>query len=143
MYYKILSVFVFVGMIGTCWANEPTPITLLKVVDGDTVKAIVDGEKESIRLVDIDCYETSKNPRAIWQSEYYHLSIGKVLQNGEYSKQKLKALLNKRSDIKLEWNKRDKYKRILGRLYVDELNVNDYMLTEGGCEKYVDRRKNN
>lgn len=141
MYYKTLSVLTFIGMIGTCWAAEPTPITLLKITDGDTIKAIVNGEKESIRLLDIDCYETSKNPRAIWQSEYYHLSIGKVLQNGEYSKQRLKDLIGKRKDLKLEWNKRDRYKRILGRVYLDNRSINDYMLSEGGCEKYVDRSK--
>ena len=88
-------------MTGTANA-EMQPITLLKVTDGDTIKALVNGEKESIRLLDIYCYETSKNPRAIWQSEYYHLSVGKVMQKGEYSKQRLKDLLGKRKDLKLD-----------------------------------------
>lgn len=127
-------------MTGTANA-EMLPITLLKVTDGDTIKALVNGEKESIRLLDIDCYETSKNPRAIWQSEYYHLSVGQVMQKGEYSKQRLKDLLGKRKDLKLEWNKRDRYRRILGRVYLDDRNINDYMLTNGGCEKYVERKK--
>lgn len=122
---------------------EPQPIKLIKITDGDTIKAIVDGEEESIRLLDIDCYETTKNPRAVWQSKYYHLSIGKVLQKGEYSKQRLKDFIGKRKDLTLEWNKRDHYKRILGRVYLDDLNINDYMLSEGGCEKYVDRHKDN
>ena len=85
--------------------------------------------------------ETTKNPRAIWQSEYYHLSVGKVLQKGEYSKQRLKDFIGKRKDLKLEWDKRDRFKRILGRVYLDDKSVNDYMLSEGGCEKYVERKK--
>ena len=135
------TIVLFWGLIiGTANA-EMLPITLLKVTDGDTIKVLVNGEKESIRLLDIDCYETSKNPRAIWQSEYYHLSVGQVMQKGEYSKQRLKDLLGKRKDLKLEWSRRDRYKRILGRVYLDDRSINDYMLTEGGCEKYVERKK--
>ena len=135
------TIALFLGLITDTANAEMLPITLLKVTDGDTIKALVNGEKESIRLLDIDCYETSKNPRAIWQSEYYHLSVGQVMQKGEYSKQRLKDLLGKRKDLKLEWSRRDRYKRILGRVYLDDRNINDYMLSEGGCEKYVERKK--
>lgn len=135
------TIALFLGLMTGTANAEMLPITLLKVTDGDTIKALVNGEKESIRLLDIDCYETSKNPRAIWQSEYYHLSVGQVMQKGEYSKQRLKDLLGKRKDLKLEWSRRDRYKRILGRVYLDDRNINDYMLSEGGCEKYVERKK--
>ena len=135
------TIALFLGLITGTANAEMLPITLLKVTDGDTIKALVNGEKESIRLLDIDCYETSKNPRAIWQSEYYHLSVGQVMQKGEYSKQRLKDLLGKRKDLKLEWSRRDRYKRILGRVYLDDRNINDYMLSSGGCEKYVERKK--
>ena len=30
----------------------------------EEIKVLLNGEKESIRLLDIDCYETSKNKRA-------------------------------------------------------------------------------
>ena len=135
------TIALFIGFGTNLAMAEPQPIKLIKISDGDTIKAMVDGEEESIRLLDIDCYETTKNPRAVWQSKYYHLSIGKVLQKGEYSKQRLKDFIGKRKDLTLEWNKRDHYKRILGRAYLDDKSVNDYMLSEGGCEKYVDRHK--
>jgi micrococcal nuclease len=135
------TIALFLGLMTGTANAEMLPITLLKVTDGDTIKALVNGEEESIRLLNIDCYETSKNPRAIWQSEYYHLSVGQVMQKGEYSKQRLKDLLGKRKDLKLEWSRRDRYKRILGRVYLDDRNINDYMLSFGGCEKYVERKK--
>lgn len=135
------TIALFLGLMTGTANAEMLPITLLKVTDGDTIKALVNGEKESIRLLDIDCYETSKNPRAIWQSEYYHLSVGQVMQKGEYSKQRLKDLLGKRKDLKLEWSRRDRYKRILGKVYLDDRSINNYMLTNGGCEKYVERKK--
>ena len=141
-------IYVITGLLLTaCYSNimhstNETNITILKISDGDTVKAIVNGKKESIRLLEIDCYETSKNKRAIWQSEYFGLSIGDVIKKGNYSKEQLKKLLENNKEVKLEWSKRDKYKRILGKIYLDNgLYVNEYMLNNGGCEKYIERRK--
>ena len=55
-------IFGTIALFSGLWINvaaaEMLPITLLKVTDGDTIKALVNGEKESIRLLDIDCYET-------------------------------------------------------------------------------------
>ena len=124
-------------------AENIQEVALVKISDGDTIRAMVDGENTSIRLLDIDCFETSKNQRAIWQSEYYHLPMGKVLQNGMYSKDKLIDLLKDHKTITLKWSKRDKYKRILGHLFLpDGTNINQYMLKQGGCVKYADRHKN-
>ena len=72
-------------------------LDLIKVSDGDTIQVMLNGEKQAVRLLDIDCYETEKRPRAVKQSEYYHLSIGKVIEKGLYSKQVLKDLLKKES----------------------------------------------
>ena len=70
------------------------------------------------------------------------MSIGDVIKKGNYSKEQLKKLLEKNKEVKLEWSKRDKYKRILGKIYLDNgLYVNEYMLNNGGCEKYIERRK--
>ena len=124
-------------------AENIQEVAVVKVSDGDTIRAIVDGEDTSIRLLDIDCFETSKNQRAIWQSEYYHLPMGKVLQNGMFSKDKLMDLLKDHQTITLKWSEQDKYKRILGHLFLpDGTNINQYMLEQGGCVKYIDRHKN-
>ena len=111
IFFVVLSVFIKVI---DCLANE-TSITLIKVSDGDTIKVLLDDKKENIRLSEIDCFETSKNKRAIWQSEYYHISIGEVIKRGLNSKEILKDKLKNQSNLKLKWQKRDKYKRILGK----------------------------
>ena len=109
-------------------------VEITKISDGDTVKVMLDGEELGIRLLKIDCFETSKNRRAIKQSEYYHLSLGEVFKKGNYSKQKLKDKLSKHKKVKLEWQKKDKYNRILGSIYtLSGENINDYMLNDGGC----------
>ena len=113
----VLSVIIFcfaMVCVASDWKEES--IILTKITDGDTIKAVVNGEKESIRLLDIDCFETSKNPRAIWQSEYYHKSIGDILKQGFYSKQRLEDKLKGKKELVLKWKQRDKYKRILGKI---------------------------
>ena len=113
-------------------------VEITKISDGDTVKVILDGEEIGVRFLDIDCFETSKNRRAIKQSEYYHLSLGEVFKKGNYSKQKLKDKLSKHKKVKLEWKKKDIYKRILGNIYtLDGENINQYMLKDGGCMEYI------
>lgn len=136
----VLSVIIF-GFAGVCIASDwkEESIILTKITDGDTIKAVVNGEKESIRLLDIDCFETSKNPRAIWQSEYYHKSIGDILKQGFYSKQRLEDKLKGKKELVLKWKQRDKYRRILGKIYLDDEYINEYMLKNGGCQQYVDR----
>ena len=136
----VLSIIIL-GFAGVCVASDwkEENIILTKITDGDTIKAIINGEKESIRLLDIDCFETSKNPRAIWQSEYYHKSIGDILKQGFYSKQRLEDKLKGKKELVLKWKQRDKYKRILGKIYLDDEDINEYMLKNGGCQQYVDR----
>lgn len=113
-------------------------VEITKISDGDTVKVMLDGEEIGIRMLKIDCFETSKNRRAIKQSEYYHIPIGEVFKRGNYSKQKLKDKLSKDNKIKLEWEKKDKYNRVLGTIYtLDGENINDYMLNDGGCVEYI------
>lgn len=71
---------------------EERIVDLIKVSDGDTIKVILDNEKIGVRLLEIDCFETSKNRRAIKQTEYYNISLGEVFKRGNYSKQKLKDI---------------------------------------------------
>lgn len=112
-------------------------VEITKINDGDTIKVILDGEEIGVRFLEIDCFETSKNRRALKQSEYYHLSLGEVFKRGNYSKQKLKDKLAKEKQVKLVWQKKDVHKRILGHIYtLDGININEYMLKDGGCMKY-------
>ena len=42
-------------------------VEITKISDGDTVKVMLDGEEIGIRMLKIDCFETSKNRRAIFK----------------------------------------------------------------------------
>lgn len=117
--------------------------TIIKINDGDTLSAFVNNENTKIRLLDVDCYETKKNARAKFQQKYYGLSVDEVLEKGKQSRKTFKKLLKDHRYIRVEWKKRDSFGRILGKVYLDDIkssgviDVNQYMLKTGGCNKYV------
>lgn len=117
--------------------------TIIRINDGDTLTALVNNETTKIRLLDVDCYETKKNARAKFQQKYYGLSYDKVLEKGKQSRKILKKLLKDHRYIRVEWEKRDSFGRILGKVYLDDIksngiiDVNQYMLESGGCNKYL------
>ena len=117
--------------------------TIIKINDGDTLTALVNNEITKIRLLDVDCYETKKNNRMKFQQKYYGLSVDEVIKNGKQSRRKLKILLKDHRYIRVVWGNRDGFGRILGKVYLDDIksagviDVNQYMLSQGGCNKYI------
>ena len=114
--------------------------TIIKINDGDTLTALVNNEDTKIRLLDVDCYETKKNKRAKFQQKYYGLTVGEVIKNGKQSRKQLKNLLKDHRYIRVKWEERDSFGRILGKVYLDDIksagviDVNQYMLDQGGCK---------
>lgn len=119
--------------------------TIIKINDGDTITALVNNETTKIRMLDVDCYETKKNARAKFQQKYYGLSVDEVLEKGKQSRKILKKILKDHRYIRIEWKKRDSFGRILGKVYLDDIksagliDVNQYMLDTGGCNKYLSK----
>ena len=117
--------------------------TIIKINDGDTLTALVNNENTKIRLLDVDCYETGKNSNTKFQQKYYGLSVDEVLEKGKQSRKILKKFLKDHRYIMVKWEKRDSFGRILGNVYLDDIksagviDVNQYMLNQGGCNKYV------
>jgi len=120
--------------------------TLTDILDGDTLSAVIHDENIKIRLLDVDCYETTKNKRARFQHEYYGLSYDEIIENGNKSKEKLKKLLKDHRYIRVKWKSRDSFGRILGHVYLDDIksagitDVNQYMLKTANCNKYMPKK---
>ena len=141
--FKFIATFIlFISFAQSVFAHEFVA-TIIKINDGDTLTALVNNETTKIRLLDVDCYETKKNNRMKFQKKYYGLSIDEVIRNGKQSRKKLKNLLKDHRYIRIEWEKRDSFGRILGKVYLDDIksagviDVNQYMLNQGGCNKYL------
>lgn len=110
---------------------------LIKIYDGDTIRVSINGQEQSIRLIGIDCYETSKIHRAYKQAYQNNISIEEVVRRGKESKLILTHFLKTHPDITIETHGTDKYGRTLGVVYANGTNVNEYMLYNGGAMKYV------
>ena len=90
------------------------------VYDGDTVKVRFDAGKEDVvRLIGINCPEIEDERESIKfralvakRFTFYHL-------------------YNKRVSLEYDWEKRDKYKRILAYVFVGKKLFNEFILAEG------------
>ncbi len=94
----------------------------IRVVDGDTIRARVDGEEIKIRLVDIDAPE-----------------IGQPF--GDKSKNFLNKLLYDKKVTLLAEGK-DRYGRVLGNIFSNQSNVNAMMVKFGFAWVYEKYAKN-
>lgn len=90
---------------------------VVAVADGDTLTILSDDEEQlRIRLSDIDAPE-SKQP------------FGKKAKD-------ILAELTFNKDVEIIITKKDRYNRYIGRIYVDDLDVNAEMIKRGGAWVY-------
>jgi len=120
------------------FANEPIRIvtgTVTKVSDGDTIQVTTPEQtKLRVRLYGMDTPETPKiNQRT-----------GRVNKPGQpYGKESWRALEGKikGKQIKLDILDIDRYKRMVGMIWIDNRNINLEMVKEGYAEAYLEYLK--
>ena len=109
--------------------------TVTKVSDGDTIHITTPEQtKLKVRLYGIDAPETSKINR----------KTGHVHQPGQpYGKESWKALKEKimGKKVKLEILDIDKYRRMVGMVWLDDRNINLEMVREGYAEAFIEYLK--
>ncbi|GIN90172.1 SPBc2 prophage-derived endonuclease YokF [Siminovitchia terrae] len=96
------------------------PVTLVKTIDGDTIKVLYNGKEQNVRYLLIDTPETN------------HPRLGKQ-PFGEEAKERNKQLVDS-GDLTLEFDigeRVDKYGRLLAYVYVDGKSVQEMLLEEG------------
>lgn len=94
-------------------AAEPQrqPATVLKIVDGDTIDAMVKGKKERIRMLRVNC------PESVHPDRKRNISAGKAAS--EYVR---KRLARKTIQLEAEGEERDRYGRLLRYVWLDGKN---------------------
>ena len=119
-----LKIFLFVIL------AAPLPLfayEVVEVIDGDTIKADIDGTIYSVRFLGIDTPEV-QNP---YRDEECF---------GQEASAKTKDLLEGR-DVRLEPDDgagdRDKYNRLLRYIYLDDVFVNKLLIEEGYAYAYT------
>jgi micrococcal nuclease len=116
--------------------NKQYPVS--QVVDGDTIKTIIDGHSITIRLLGINTPETVK-PN--WPVECY----------GPEASEEVKSLLTGKSvslSLNPDYERIDKYGRLLAYVRlgdasaIDNEFVNEYLVKEGYAREYTFNDKN-
>jgi micrococcal nuclease len=112
-------------VIFVCWPTISSAglFKVVRVYDGDTIKAAGHDIEIKVRLVGIDAPETSKGKRDPGQP------FGRMAE-----KYLAGLVLNKVVDIKGYGS--DRYGRILGEIYIDDKNINLDILKTGYAEVY-------
>ncbi len=109
--------------------------TVTKVSDGDTIHITTPEQtKLKVRLYGIDAPETPKINR----------QSGKVHQPGQpFSEEAQKALKDKimGKQVKLEILDIDKYRRMVGIVWLNDRNINLEMIREGYAEAFIEYLK--
>lgn len=107
----IISIFIIYLFTGPLVADTLTG-KVVKVADGDTITVLDDSKTQHrIRLLSIDAPESKQ-------------------AYGQKSKQYLSSLVFGKT-VKVEWTKKDRYKRVLGVVFIKGVNCNQEMLKAG------------
>ncbi len=138
---KVLILFLFSFIFITNVYAKRDLISDIECIDGDTIRAIIDGKKERIRFIAINSPETKYStkdkdePYAKEASDYTCnlLLNGKVVEI-EYDEKS---------------NKTDKYGRVLGWIFIDDVLLQKELVRQGYAKvdyiydkyKYVDELK--
>lgn len=100
--------------------TNTTPLyEVVRVVDGDTIEVLIDGEKKTIRYIGIDTPET------------VHPSKPVECFGFEASNKNKKLVVGKKVRLTKDVSETDKYGRLLRYVYVDDTFVNLTLVQEG------------
>jgi micrococcal nuclease len=128
--YRItLALITLLCLAGCRSTPKPLPTgeaTIVKVVDGDTIIASIDGKEENVRLLGINTPETVKKN---WPIECYGPEASKLT----------KSLLPPGTAVRLERDieARDAYNRLLAYVYrtEDDLFINLELMRQGDARE--------
>lgn len=124
---------VFVNL-QTVMAADRIPATVVKVYDGDTLLCRFDGREEKVRLIGVDCPESSDNSkhRRDERLDCCHNS-DELIEHGKKAKEFTEhfAGVGKMVELELDVQERDVYGRVLAYVWVDGDMLNSALLREG------------
>lgn len=105
----LLLIFVFLVGCSAIYSNDENKATFVRVVDGDTLIANIDGKEEYVRLLLVDTPETKHSKKEIQPF-------------GSEASELMRIMFQEGDSIRLEYGteKRDNYDRILAYIYTED-----------------------
>ncbi len=107
---------------------------VINVTDGDTLKVMYQGKKQSVRLIGIDAPESRRNSKALKDSARSRRDIETIVSQGKIAKKYVKTLVKKGNSVRIAFDieKRDRYRRLLAYVYLsDGRMINDVIIRNG------------
>ena len=132
--YVLIISFVFILTILASSLHAQQAVTVTRIVDGDTIKVFYLGNEESIRLIGIDTPESRVNKKTKKDAKRSGQDIETIIEMGMRATEYVESLV-KPGDIvtiELDVQERDRYKRLLGYVYlIDGRMLNEEIVKAG------------
>lgn len=115
-------------------AQERTAATILRTVDGDTLKVRIGKFDERVRMIGIDTPEKEANDKALRDMQRSKKSMATITAQGRLSWEHLNSLLKPGQAVSLEFDvgRTDRHNRLLAYVYTaDGRMINELMLRDG------------
>lgn len=121
---KILFI-IFIFLISISYVTAKEEVTFSKCVDGDTIKVLIDGKENTVRLLAVDTPESVHPTKGV---EYYCKEASEYTCNLVKTADKVELEYDDNSD------KKDKYDRVLAWVWVDDTLLQDELIKNGYAE---------
>ena len=136
----LLSLLVCAALQGALRAGSDGPkktecAIIVKVVDGDTFEIVkADGTTDKVRLIGMDCPEAGRNPKLYRDGMKEHRDIAGILEAGRLATDFVRSILKPGDPVDLEYDVqlRDKYRRVLAYVYLEDGRMINRILLEKG-----------
>lgn len=107
---------------------------VLYILDGDTIKVMYEGRKQSVRLIGIDAPESKRNKKARRDSVRTSRDLETITAMGRRSRDYVRGLVTKGDEVTLEFDaeRRDRYRRLLAYVYLPDGRMLNDLIIRGG-----------
>jgi micrococcal nuclease len=113
-----LTLLLLTALVLPCYSSEKA--TVLRVIDGDTLKVLINGQEESVRLIGIDTPESKANKKGLNDAARSQKDIETIVSLGKEATRHVRSLVKKGDSVDIEFDvqPRDRYGRLLGYVYL-------------------------
>ena len=151
-----MKLFLTILLMSAIWCNpaychQLTPVEVVRILDGDTIRVIYNGKEKPVRFIGIDTPETRRGIHANRQAKRENKDVETIIAMGKQSTENLKRYIKAGDVVNLEFdvNKYDRFQRLLAYIYVDNKMLNEVMLLDGYAQisthppnvRYIERFK--
>lgn len=107
--------------------------TVLRIIDGDTLKIYYLGKEESVRLIGIDTPESKTNQKVKKDALRSESDIATIIAQGKEATVFMKSLVSPGDSVKIEFDvqKWDRYGRLLGYVHHKGKMLNEEIAKAG------------